>query len=115
MVRVAVSSQGTEPDDGTDARFGRAACFVVYDTEKSEWSVLSNAVSRDMPQGAGLAATEILSRAGVDVVLTGAVGPKATSALSAAKITFLEKAISGSARQSIADYLTAQKIGEVLP
>ena len=105
MVRVAVSAQGSTPDDGVDLRFGRAPGFVIYDVVDSAWSYLPNTISRDLPQGAGLAATEILARAGIGVVVTGPVGPKAASALGAAKIAVHETAGGGTVRQAVAEYL----------
>ena len=114
MVMVAVSAQGSTPDDGVDLRFGRAAGFMVYDTAKSEWGYLPNGISRGLPQGAGLAATEILARAGIRVVLTGTVGPKASSALRAARIVFRENAVGGTVRQAVAEYLAAQNLDEAL-
>lgn len=114
MALVAVSARGSTPDDGVDPRFGRAAGFVVYDTATSGWSFLPNTVSRDLPQGAGLAAAEMLARAGIGVVLTGSVGPKAALALGAAKIAFRENTFRGTIRQAVAEYLATRKLGEAL-
>jgi len=103
--RIAISARGARPDDAVDPRFGRAAGFVVFETESGAWSHLTNAASRDLAHGAGLAAAETLSRNHVAVLLTGAVGPKAAQALAAAKIAAHEIDTSGSVRQAVAVYL----------
>jgi predicted Fe-Mo cluster-binding NifX family protein len=84
--RLAVTSEGPAMTDRVDPRFGRAAGFVVVDLETMETSYLDNGASQVLAQGAGIQAAETLANAGVQAVLTGYVGPKAFTALSAAGI-----------------------------
>ena len=86
MNKIAVTSEGPGLDDLVDPRFGRAAGFVVVDLETMETRYIDNGQSQVMSRGAGIQAAELISRAGVECLLTGYVGPKAFQALSAAGI-----------------------------
>ena len=77
MQKVAVSSEGPSLDDMVDPRFGRAGGFVIVNPETMETSYLDNGASQTMAQGAGIETAERMSAAGVTVVLSGYVGPKA--------------------------------------
>lgn len=86
MLKIAVSSEGPSLDDMVDPRFGRAGGFVIVAPETMETSYLDNGASQTMAQGAGIETAERMSAEGVNVVLSGYVGPKAFEALKAAEI-----------------------------
>jgi predicted Fe-Mo cluster-binding NifX family protein len=86
MNRIAVTSEGPSLEDLVDSRFGRAAGFLVVDLDSLETEYIDNGQSQVMAQGAGIQAAEVMARAGVGWLLTGFVGPKAFTALSAAGI-----------------------------
>lgn len=86
MSKIAVTSEGPALTDLVDARFGRAAGFVIIDPSTMESEYIDNGATQVMAQGAGLQAAELVANAGASVVLTGFVGPKAFQALSAAGI-----------------------------
>lgn len=86
MRKIAVSSEGPTLDDAVDPRFGRAGGFVVVDLPDMTISYIDNGASQAMSMGAGIETAERMARAGVEVVLSGYVGPKAFEALSAAGI-----------------------------
>lgn len=83
---IAVSSEGPLLTDMVDPRFGRAGGFVVKDARNGEISYIDNGLSQTRAQGAGIETAERLADAGVEVVLSGYVGPKAFEALQAAGI-----------------------------
>lgn len=83
-MKIAVSSEGPGLDSQVDPRFGRAAGFVVVDTESMATEYVDNGGSQVMAQGAGIQTAERLSSLGVGAVLSGYVGPKAFTALRAA-------------------------------
>lgn len=85
-MRIAVASQGTDLSSKVDARFGRAACFLVYDTQTEKHEVVPNDQNVHASQGAGIQAAETVSALEVDLVVAGDFGPKAFKALSAAGI-----------------------------
>ncbi len=86
MSRIAISSEGPGMDDMVDPRFGRAGGFVIVDTETMETDYIDNGTSQTMSHGAGLQAAENVAKAGVDVVLSGYIGPKAFQALTSVGI-----------------------------
>jgi predicted Fe-Mo cluster-binding NifX family protein len=86
-MRIAVSSSGEGLEASVDPRFGRAAAFVVHDTESSETRTIDNSSGEGAAHGAGVQAAETMSRIGADCIATGHCGPKAFAALSAAGIT----------------------------
>ncbi|HQN18772.1 MAG TPA: NifB/NifX family molybdenum-iron cluster-binding protein [Syntrophobacteraceae bacterium] len=86
MSKIAVTSEGPGLDDQVDPRFGRAAGFVIVDTDTMETEYIDNGQSQVLAQGAGIQAAELVVRAGVSWLLTGYVGPRAFQALSAAGI-----------------------------
>jgi predicted Fe-Mo cluster-binding NifX family protein len=85
-MKVAVTSEGPTLDYQVDPRFGRAGGFVIVDTETMETTYIDNGSSQVRAQGAGIQAAENVANAGAQVILTGYVGPKAFTALAAAKI-----------------------------
>ena len=86
MQKIAVSSEGPTLDDYVDPRFGRAGGFVVATLPDRTVEYIDNGASQTMSMGAGIGTAERMARVGVDVVISGYVGPKAFEALKAAGI-----------------------------
>ena len=84
-MKIAISSQGEDLEAIVDPRFGRCAYFIIYDTETKETEVLSNP-ALDAMGGAGIQAAQVIVDKGVEVVITGNVGPNAFQTLNQAKI-----------------------------
>ncbi|MFZ5898912.1 MAG: NifB/NifX family molybdenum-iron cluster-binding protein [Bacillota bacterium] len=84
-MRVAVSATGPRLTDRVDPRFGRCACFVIYDTESGKVEFLDNSAAAS-GGGAGVQASQAVAGAGVGAVLTGSLGPNAWRVLEAAGI-----------------------------
>lgn len=83
---IAITSTGPTEESTIDKRFGRARYFLIYDTEKDEFKPLDNLSGMNEMQGAGVSSGEKMFKAGVEVVVTGHVGPKAYRTLNASKI-----------------------------
>ncbi|MBN2333396.1 MAG: NifB/NifX family molybdenum-iron cluster-binding protein [Deltaproteobacteria bacterium] len=82
---IAFSVQ-REGNDGTiDARFGRCPFFALLDEQNSESTWVANPAA-GASVGAGTGAAQFLLEQGVDMVVTGQVGPKAMEILVAADI-----------------------------
>lgn len=109
MGKIAVSCEEPSLDSNIDPRFGRAAGFLIVDSDTFEFSYVDNGASQAMSQGAGIQSAETVSRSGAKVVLTGYVGPKAFQALSAAGIEIGQNLENITVRQAIGKY----KAGEV--
>ena len=104
--KLAVSACGPSVTDAVDARFGRAAYFLIFDAQGEFVDALDNQSSDAMAHGAGLAAVENLASAGVKLVLTGQVGPKATAALSAAGMALVANCEGQSAQDAVKAYMS---------
>ncbi|MBN2430052.1 MAG: NifB/NifX family molybdenum-iron cluster-binding protein [Acidobacteria bacterium] len=85
-MKIAITAAGDDLHAPLDPRFGRAARFILYDTESKEYAVVDNEQNLNAPQGAGVQSAEILSRSGAECLLTGHCGPKAFRTLTAAGI-----------------------------
>jgi predicted Fe-Mo cluster-binding NifX family protein len=109
-MRIAITSSGEGTDARIEPRFGRAPLFVLVDTETGERSNVDNTSSVDAAQGAGIRAADTLSRLGVECVITGQLGPKASRALRAAgiKVVLNEAGTVGEAVEKLAT-------GEITP
>ena len=82
-MKIAVTAQGTDLTSQVDPRFGRAKTFLVIDTETQDYTSHDNTQNLNAPQGAGIQAGRAVVDLGVEVVLTGNVGPKAFATLQA--------------------------------
>ncbi len=85
-MKVAITSKGTDLNSEVDPRFGRAAYFVIVDSENLEFTAVDNQENANSLQGAGIHAATTLSQNGAEILLTGYCGPNAFKTLQAAKI-----------------------------
>jgi predicted Fe-Mo cluster-binding NifX family protein len=97
-MKIAVTSTGQTLDSQLDPRFGRAACFVIIDTDTSDFTVIEN--ENVAAGGAGISSAKLVMDAGAQAVLTGNCGPKAQSTLSTAGIKLYTGA-TGSVAQAV--------------
>ncbi len=107
-MKISISSQGSKPESAVDPRFGRAAQFIIYDTDTDSYAVVSNSKSLDAEQGAGIRAAETVSKHGARVLITGHCGPKAFSTLKAAGIEVFTGAEGLSVSQAVEKYRSGQ-------
>lgn len=105
-MKLAISAVGPSGTDSVDARFGRAAGFALVDADGAI-SYLPNP-ALNAAEGAAIAVVEMLAAAGVDTVLTGALGPKAIKALAAARISGIE----GYANLTVDEAITRYRSGK---
>jgi len=87
-MKIAISATGTGPDDRADLRFGRAAYFVICDTESGGREAVDNGATA-AAHGAGIRAAQTIVDKGVKTVITGSVGPNAMEVLTAAGVDIL--------------------------
>ena len=86
-MKFAVTSQGLELTSKVDPRFGRAKYFIIADTDTEETRAVDNAMNLSAAQGAGIQAGRKVIELGVQVVITGRVGPKAFDTLAAGAVS----------------------------
>ena len=85
-MKIAITSTGPSLDSAFDNRFGRASYFIIFDSGTDRYEALDNVQNYQAAQGAGIQAAQTLASAGVDVLVTGHLGPKAAKTLDAASI-----------------------------
>lgn len=104
-MKIAVTSYDRNVTGKVDQSFGRAKWFVVVDAEKDAVEAHSNEQNVNAVQGAGIQAAQNISNLGVDVVLTGNVGPNAFRTLNAASIKiFVVGKDVGTVEEAIAEW-----------
>ena len=101
-MKITISSQGQDLEAMVDPRFGRCPYFVIYDTATKETEVLSNPALK-ATGGAGILAAQLVADKGVEVVITGNVGPNAFQTLKQANIKILGGA-TGTVKESLKKY-----------
>ena len=98
-MKIAVSAAGTAAESALDPRFGRAAAFVIAETETDIMEALDNSAAASSG-GAGIAAAQFVAENGAKAVITGNVGPNAMRVLKAAEIE-IYKGAAASVRENI--------------
>jgi predicted Fe-Mo cluster-binding NifX family protein len=84
-MKIAISSTGKNLDSQIDPRFGRCQYFIFVDPETMEFEVSENE-GLMASGGAGVQAAQLVVQKGVNVLITGNLGPNAASALSASGV-----------------------------
>jgi MinD superfamily P-loop ATPase len=98
-MKIAVTSTGNSLDSEVDARFGRAAYFLVVDTETMDFECIGDE-ALSASGGAGISAAKTVVDSGAKAVLTGNCGPNAARTLSAAGVK-LYAGVSGAVKDAI--------------
>ncbi|AKB52154.1 hypothetical protein MSBRW_2901 [Methanosarcina barkeri str. Wiesmoor] len=101
-MKICVTASGEGLDSEVDPRFGRCSYFVIYDPETRNVESISNAAAFTSG-GTGIKAAEIVANAGIDVLLTGTMGPNAFSIFSELGID-VQVGIKGTVREAIRQY-----------
>lgn len=105
-MKICISASSASLDANVDSRFGRCPYFVIVDSETMEFNSISND-SINAAHGAGIQAAQTVANIGVNVVITGNVGPNAFNVLSASGIKIVTGA-SGNIREAVEKYKKGQ-------
>ena len=105
-MKIAITSTGKTLDSQVDPRFGRAACFVIIDTETMDFSVIENG-NVAAAGGAGISSAKAVIDTGAEAVLTGNCGPNAERTLSAGEIK-VYTGVSGTVSEAIEFFKTGK-------
>ena len=106
-MKIAVTAKSNNLDSEIDPRFGRCSFFLIIETDTMSFDSISNE-SAMASGGAGIQAAQTVARAGVEIVITGNIGPNAFQTLSAAGI----KVFTG-ANGTIKEVIEKYKKGEL--
>lgn len=101
MNKVAISCEEPSLDALVDPRFGRAAGFLIVDTETMTFEYIDNGATQTMARGAGIQAAETVARSGAKTLLTGFVGPKAFQALEGAGVQIVQNMNNMTAKEAV--------------
>ena len=107
-MKLAITSTGNTLSADMDPRFGRAAYFLIVDSDTLEFEVVENTQNLNLPQGAGIQAGKTIINQHASVLITGNCGPKAFQVLSQAGVD-----IKIGASGSIDSVIQAFKRGEL--
>lgn len=99
-MKIAISAAGNTLESPVDPRFGRAAGFIIYDTETGAFEHKDNSQNLNAMQGAGIQSAKHISDSGAEALITGHCGPKAFTALKAAGVKIFTGA-SGTVMENI--------------
>ena len=101
-MKICVSAVANSLDAQLDPRFGRCPYFTIVDPETLQFEAIQNTAS-GATGGAGIQAAQTIASRGVEVLITGNVGPNAFQALSAAGIKIVTGAF-GTVREIVEKY-----------
>jgi len=101
-MKIAVTAKSNNLESEIDPRFGRCSFFIIVDPDVMDFESISNE-SAMSSGGAGIQAAQTVAKAGVEVVITGNMGPNAFQTLSAAGIMVFTGA-NGTVKEAIDKY-----------
>jgi len=85
-MKIAVTIERADTNSAIDPHFGRCAWFCIVDTTDNSRALTDNSGGAAASHGAGIQAVQTIAEKGVEILVTGQLGPKATNALKAAGI-----------------------------
>jgi predicted Fe-Mo cluster-binding NifX family protein len=109
-MKIAVTSAGKDLNADLDPRFGRAAYFIIVDSDTMDFEAVENRQNLNLPQGAGIQAGKTIVDNKAEVLITGHCGPKAFKVLRAAGV----KIVTGGSGK-VAENIERFKKGELEP
>ena len=101
-MKICITAQGDNLDAQVDPRFGRCQYFIIVDPETKEFEAIENSNIQAMG-GAGIQSGQLIASKGVNVVLTGNVGPNAFQTLQAAGLEIII-GVSGTVKEAVERY-----------
>lgn len=84
-MKICISSTGNSIESTMDPKFGRAAYFIMVDSDTMENEVVENSAAASTG-GAGITTGQMVVDNGVKAVITGNMGPNAMEVLKAANV-----------------------------
>ena len=101
-MKICITAQEGNLDAQVDPRFGRCQYFIIVDPATKEFEAIENSNIQAMG-GAGIQSGQLIASKGVNVVLTGNVGPNAFQTLQAAGLEIII-GVSGSVKDAVERY-----------
>ncbi len=101
-MKICVTSQEESLNSEIDSRFGRAAYFLIVDTDNLEYESVRNPYVQ-AGGGAGIQSAQLVANKQVEAVITGNVGPNSFQVLKEAGINVIT-GVSGSVKNAVERY-----------
>ncbi|SDF54607.1 Predicted Fe-Mo cluster-binding protein, NifX family [Methanolobus vulcani] len=101
-MKICVTAKGSDLDASVDPHFGRCNNFLVVDSETMEFQSIGNDQG-SASGGAGVQAAQQVIGKGINVLITGSVGPNAFSLLESENIE-MKMVSGGSVQEAIEAY-----------
>jgi predicted Fe-Mo cluster-binding NifX family protein len=102
VMKIGVTATVGGLDAQVDPRFGRSRYFVIVDADTMAFETIPNEAFT-APGGAGIQAAQAMINKGVDVVISGNIGPNAFQVLAAAGVRIATGA-SGTVKDAVEQY-----------
>ena len=99
IMKICISSSGTDLDSNVDPRFGRCPYFIIFDTDNDRFEYFENE-SRNAMGGAGIQAAQFVVNKGISTIISGAIGPNSFRVFNAANIN-IYSGVTGTVRETI--------------
>jgi len=110
-MKLVITATTPDMEASVDPRFGRAAYFIVVDSETMRWQAHQNA-GVNAAGGAGAQAAQFAAQQGAQAIISGDFGPNAYVALAAAGIQMYLLGQSKTVSEAVANF-TAGKLAQV--
>jgi predicted Fe-Mo cluster-binding NifX family protein len=101
-MKICITSLGDNLDAEIDPRFGRAAYFIIINTDNMESESVQNPYIQ-AGGGAGVQAAQFVANKNVEAVITGNIGPNSFQVLTEAGLSIIS-GVSGSVRSAVEKY-----------
>ncbi|AGK60430.1 hypothetical protein Asulf_00403 [Archaeoglobus sulfaticallidus PM70-1] len=89
-MKIAATTSKGGLEDNVTPQFGRTEKFTIVDFDKEMKEIKAVEVvdnkAKSQPSGAGIAASQLIIDLGVEILLTGKIGPKAMKVLKSAGV-----------------------------
>nr|QNO54965.1 hypothetical protein MCEIKFBD_00026 [Methanosarcinales archaeon ANME-1 ERB7] len=108
-MKICITATAGDLNAQVDPRFGRCQYFVIVDSETMAFEAMANEAIA-APGGAGIQAAQTMVNKGVDVVISGNIGPNAFQVLSTAGVKIATGAYG--TVQEAAEMYKSGKLGE---
>lgn len=106
-MKVVIPSRGDTLDSLMDDRFGRAAYFIIYDTDTNEFEAIKNPYS-DKRGGVGISVAKLCVEKGVNAAAAEHFGPNTLEILKPANVELFQ-----ASRGTVKDVIDKLKEGSL--
>ncbi|MFH1415385.1 MAG: NifB/NifX family molybdenum-iron cluster-binding protein [Elusimicrobiota bacterium] len=103
---ICITSTGNDLEAQLDFRFGRCRYFIFLDNNTGKFDAVENPAVNAM-HGAGIQSSQLVLERKPDAVITGNIGPNASSILATAGINVFG-GLSGTVKEAASDYITGK-------